>query len=287
MLTASRLNPINPIKPILALYAGCGVLRALEYMILRTDQSVFGEAFVHKLAGILLLAMAARFFMLSPRDIGFSRGAAFQKTIYGLLLGAVSFTVAYGVELFILIKSGKSPALQGYVTGYALSESRGGETGLLFLVFCIIGNIINVIMEEGVFRGLFLRLAERRYTFAAAAALSSALFGLWHIAAPARSFLDGEMNAAQAVAIAALLVLTTGVAGVKFCLLTRLSGSLWMPMADHFFNNTIINTLHVTTASGADALQTVRISIAQTLSFLWVLFLYWKTGARHKKTFRD
>ncbi len=284
MPTVSRLNPV---KPIAALYVACGVLRAAEYMILRTDQSIFGEAFVHKLAGILLMTMAARHFMLGARDIGFSKRGAFQKILYGLLIGAVSFAIAYGAELFIQTRSGHAPVLQGYVIGYTLGERPGGETGLMFLAFCLIGNIINVIMEEGLFRGLFIRLAERRYTFAAAAALSSALFGVWHIAAPARGFLDGEMNVAQAVAMAALLVLTTGVTGVKFCLLTKLSGSLWMPMADHFFNNTIVNTLHVVTASGADVLQVVRISIAQTLSFLWVLFIYRKTGARYKQTFRS
>lgn len=283
MPTLSRLNPV---KPIAALYAACGILRAAEYIILRTDQSIFGEAFVHKLAGILLLAIAAHHFMLNPRDIGFAKKAALQKTLYGLLLGAVSFAIAYGAELFIQTKSGHAPVLQGYVTGYTLGERQSGGTIWMFWAFCLIGNIINVVMEEGLFRGLFIRLAERRYTFAAAAALSSALFGLWHIAAPVRGFIGGEMNVAQAVAMAALLVLTTGVTGVKFCLLTKLSGSLWMPMADHFFNNAIVNTLHVVTASGADVLQVVRISVAQTLSFLWVLFIYHKTGARYKQTFR-
>ena len=289
MQAASHLNPINtinPIKPIVAVYVCCGVFRALEYMLLRTDQSIFGEAFVHKLAGILLLAIAVRGFRLNLCDIGFTKGSAFQKTAYGLLLGAASFVAAYGAELFILTKSGHAPALQGYVAGYMPVGNRRLETELMLLAFCITGNIINVVMEEGMFRGLFLRLAERWYAFAVAAALSSALFGLWHVAAPARSFLDGEITVAQAAVTAALLVLTTGVTGVKFCLLTRLSGSLWMPMADHFFNNTIINTLHVATALGTDDLQVMRISIAQTLSFLCVLFLYWKTGARHKQTFR-
>lgn len=283
MKTALRLRPI---KLIMALYVSCGVLRALEYMVLRTDQIVFGEAFVHKLAGILILAMTARNLAFNWRDIGFARNSAAQKTVYGLLLGAVSFAVAYGAEFFVLAVNGNAPVLQGYITGYALSGNRGRETGLLFFIVCAAGNILNVVMEEGVFRGLFIKLAERRYTFATAAALSSALFGLWHIAAPVRSLLDGEMSVEQVAVTAVLLVLTTGITGVKFCLLTRLSGSLWMPMADHFFNNTMINMLHVVTASGADMLQILRISVAQTLSFLLVLFIYWKTGARYKQTFR-
>jgi len=83
-----------------------------------------------------------------------------------------------------------------------------------------------------------------------------------------------------------MLVLTTGITGVKFCLLVKITGSLWMPMADHFINNTTINLLHVVTSPGVDELQVIRISIAQTISFLIVLFIYWKTGAHKKPTFR-
>ncbi|NLB42391.1 MAG: CPBP family intramembrane metalloprotease, partial [Clostridiales bacterium] len=131
----------------------------------------------------------------------------------------------------------------------------------------------NVVMEEGIFRGLFIKLSETRYSFFKAVVLSSVLFGIWHIAAPVGSLLDGDMSVPGAVMSALVLVLTTGITGAKFCLLTKITGSLWMPMADHFFNNTIINLLHVATTSGVDELQVIRISIAQTISFLIVLFI--------------
>jgi membrane protease YdiL (CAAX protease family) len=84
---------------------------------------------------------------------------------------------------------------------------------------------------------------------------------------------------------AIMLFITTAITGAKFCLLTKITGSLWMPMADHFFNNTIINLLHVATLSGTDEFQVIRITIAQTVSFLIVLFIYWKSGAHRKQTF--
>ena len=276
----------KPIKSILFIYTVCWVLRALEYMVLRTDQTFWGEAFVHKLAGIIILALALQYFALGWYEIGLLKKSAVKKFSSGLLLGAVSFAVAYGVEFGWLVINGDVPTLQGYVTSYAIDGNFGGETGLIFVVLCVLGNSINVVMEEGVFRGLFIRLSESRYAFGYAALLSSALFGLWHIAAPVRSLLDGKISTAQAVVMTLVLIITTGVTGLKFCLLTRLSGSLWMAMGDHFLNNTIINMLHIVTATGADVLQAMRISIAQTLSFILVLALYWKTGARYKKTFR-
>lgn len=141
-------------------------------------------------------------------------------------------------------------------------------------------------MEEGIFRGLFIRMLENGCTFLKAAFISSILFGFWHIAAPFRSLLDGEISGTGMILSAIMLILTTGITGVKFCLLTKITGSLWMAMADHFLNNTIINLLHITTSSGADEMQVIRISIAQTVSFLIVLFIYIKSRANQKITFR-
>nr|WP_216606230.1 hypothetical protein [Fusobacterium nucleatum] len=47
-------------------------------------------------------------------------------------------------------------------------------------------------------------------------------------------------------------------------------------MGDHFVNNSIINILHIVSKDGSiDKLLVMRISIAQTLSFL-IILIYFK-----------
>lgn len=280
------INRRPAIGTILWVYLLCVGFRGIEYMILRTDQTIIGEAFIHKLAGIAVLFAALGYCALRPRDIGFCQGRILENLMYGLVLGAGVYAAAYGIEYLVLRLNHSAPSLKLYVTGYSVDGNLGNRTELLFFAICIIGNIINVVMEEGIFRGLFLKLAERRYSFYMAVACSSVLFGLWHIAAPLRSFLDGERSLPGTLMMMAMLVITTGLGGVKFCLMTKITGSLWFPMADHFFNNTIINILHISTAAGADVMQTVRISAAQTVSFLLVLVFFLRGNYYRRKTFR-
>ncbi|MFT4105196.1 MAG: CPBP family intramembrane metalloprotease [Lacrimispora sp.] len=271
---------------ILFIYFICFAFRGIEYMFIRTDQSILGEAFIHKLIGIGILFVAIKYLSIGINEIGFLSQRVLKSILYGLLLGSSVYALAYGFEFFMTSMSGNTPSLKLYVTSYSVEGNLGNQTEFLFFAICIIGNIINVVMEEGIFRGLFLKLAEKKYSFHIAVIISSVLFGFWHIASPLRSFLDAERSIGGTLTMMLLLIVTTGITGAKFCLLTKISGSLWLPMADHFFNNTIINILHISTITGADELQFMRITIAQTVSFVVVLVVFCKGKFYNKKTFR-
>ncbi len=268
------MNNKKVFTSVLVIYLLCLLFRFFEYFVLRTDSSVIGEAVIHKMTGIFILILAAGFFHYSVEESGFSRTSAAVKMLIGLAFGLICFATAYLVEISILKSSGSYQGLSLYVTSYSISGNLGNQTALGFFIFCFIGNIINVIMEEGLFRGLFVRRLQERYSFLTAALISAGLFGLWHGVAPLRSFIDGESSAFGLLMNSLILILTSALVGFKFSLLTKLTGSVYMSMGEHFVNNTLTNILHVLSDSGADNFQVIRISIAQSISFILVLLAY-------------
>lgn len=264
----------NPLLSVLGIYGLCFLFRWMEYFIIRTDKTFLGEAILHKLAGIVILCISAKLLSSNLEYIGFVKSKILKNISRGLLLGISVFAVGYGAEILLTLSQGRFQSLQLYVSSYAIDRNIGNQTGMIFFIICVAGNIVNVLMEEGIFRGLFQKILQAKYSFETAVMAASLLFGLWHIIGPIRDYIDGTATMRSMAANIVMLVITSTLGGIKFAMLTKLTGSLYMAMGDHFLNNTIVNVLHVVSFTGADELMTVRISIAQTVSFLAVLLFY-------------
>ena len=266
---------LKTILAVLIIYVICFAFRALEYFVIRTDRTFFGEAFIHKLIGIGIMIAAVFIFRYRFEDIGFKTGKSFFDILKGLIFGIAVFTVAYGTEIIILAASNNLQAVEFYVTAYSVDAgTEVKRTGIFFLV-CAIGNVINVLMEEGVFRGLFQKMLSDKYKWLIAGIIASLLFGLWHIMAPLRSLIEGNKTVGGFIGESAMLIGTSALVGFKFVLMGKITGNLYMGMGDHFVNNTIVNILHVINKENeADQLQVIRISIAQSVSFIAVLIWF-------------
>ena len=266
---------LKTILAVLIIYVICFAFRALEYFVIRTDRTFFGEAFIHKLIGIGIMIAAVFIFHYRFEDIGFKTGKSFFDILKGLIFGIAVFTVAYGTEIIILAASNNLQAVEFYVTAYSVDAgTEVKRTGIFFLV-CAIGNVINVLMEEGVFRGLFQKMLSDKYKWLIAGIIASVLFGLWHIMAPLRSLIEGNKTVGGFIGESAMLIGTSALVGFKFVLMGKITGNLYMGMGDHFVNNTIVNILHVINKENeADQLQVIRISIAQSVSFIAVLIWF-------------
>ena len=270
----SVLKNNNVIKIVLSIYTICFIFRILEYFLLRTDETIIMEAIGHKIIGILILYISMKNLKISFRDIGFLGKNSFKNLLKGLAFGISMFIIAYLTEIIIISMNGKFEGLKFYVTSYDVDKNIGYQTSVIFFIICILGNIVNVVMEEGIFRGLFTSILYNKYKFIICASITSTLFGLWHVVAPIRSFIDNDMSFYGMIANIIMLVVTSTLVGFKFSLLTKMTGNLYMAIGDHFINNTITNLLHVATNMGTDELMIIRLTIAQSLSCIIVLIYY-------------
>ena len=134
------------------------------------------------------------------------------------------------------------------------------------------------------FRGMFIKMLCETKPFMTANGIAAFLFGIWHIVMQIRSYINGEMSFAVMVFLGIGYVILSGVMGIKWGLLYRITGNIWVGLGDHLFNNTVAtNMLHVVSPRGADELQIVRIMAAQLISFAFVLILYYDKNKKANK----
>ncbi|MEH2948750.1 CPBP family intramembrane glutamic endopeptidase [Sporofaciens sp. JLR.KK001] len=259
-------------------------MRFVEYFLIETDQTAIGENVLHKVVGIIILALVLKWVNLSWSDIGFQRNGFAGGILKGLLLGSACFTISYGLELAVFILQGNPAHLEIYISSFSLTGSQIKNTDFVFFLLCVLFNIINVWMEEGVFRGLFIRTLSETKPFVQANFIAAFLFGIWHIVMPIRSYIHGEMSFAAMVFMGIGYMILAGIMGIKWGLLYRITGNIWAGLGDHLFNNTVAaNMLHVISAKGTDELQIVRIMAAQIISFVFVLIIHYYKNRKGRK----
>ena len=266
----------NTVKTCLLLFCLLLLVHGFEAIVLRMDETFFGENFINKLFGILVVWIMLRRLNWSWSDIGFARTGFAKGVSLGLLLAAASFLISYTVEILILKSQGNEVRFGFFTTGFSLAGDAEIHMGAGFILMCILFNIINVVMEEGTFRGLFFRIVSLDHPFRFALLFQALLFGVWHIITPLHNLIDGDINLLSFIGLSIGYVILAGMMGVKWGLMVRMTGSLYAGMADHFFNNCIAtNLLHVTTENGVDELMIVRVMLAQLVSFA-VVMIIWK-----------
>jgi hypothetical protein len=277
--------PVFLVGFFLVLYA----FRLMDSFLLRTDQGPLGELFTHKIIGIALMIAAALFLRLKPADIGFKWNLLPRGLLVGTAIAAPAYITAYVVEILIAALQGKSPSLRLYGTAYNILGNTALGGGLRIILAIIMGNIINVTMENSIFSGVMITVAEKRHSFFIANGFySSFLFGLWHSIMPLRNFVDGEQSLTGAVLAALLLFGSSFIFSVQTGMqFKQANSSLWDGMVVHFINNASVNLIHVVFADGdgIESNPTMRIAIAQTIMFIVVAVRYfgWKRAADYRR----
>ena len=171
-------------------------------------------------------------------DLGLGRGDVGAGLRYG--------AGAFGLVLLVLIVAAVIPATNGF-----LHDSRAQISGgrLLYGVGVSIV-LFTAIPEEFAFRGVLLGSALRLWGPWRASLITSALFGLWHIAPTLHTMSDNRAVSGLSATVGGQVLLVLGsiavtfVAGLAFCWLRLRSRSLIAPVMAH----AAINGLALTVA---------------------------------------
>ena len=145
----------------------------------------------------------------------------------GLRVGALAAAVDVGVVVGV----GLAPPTRGAFADEAVAATPVGTLVRRGVLDIPVGT---AVYEEVVFRGVLLALADRHLPPAAATAVVSAGFGLWHVLPTLRDV--GQRPAAAGAprwVVVAGTVAATAAAGVGFTWLRRRSGSVLAPALAH------------------------------------------------------
>ena len=157
----------------------CLLVHAIEVLFIRTDETFFAECFINKVFGIFLLFILLKFWQKNWNYIGFVKEKFLFNCLKGFGICILFYTIGFAVEFLIFILQGKAFYLEFFVTGFSLTGNVVKQTGLGFVLMCIFFNIINVWMEEGLFRGFFIKYLGEQISQKKALYFSAFLFGLW------------------------------------------------------------------------------------------------------------
>jgi uncharacterized protein len=175
-----------------------------------------------------LLVAIGRAAGVSARDLGLSRHTAGR----GLAVGAaVAAVIGAGIALGAAL-----PLTQGWFEDERVADvDTPGELAYQALVRIPLGT---ALLEELAFRGVLLALLARIRPVATAVAVSSALFGLWHIRPTLGTLAANDVTGAwsQAGGVTGA-VIVTAIGGVLFCALRLGARSLLAPMVVHAATN--------------------------------------------------
>lgn len=211
---------------VLALAAVLWGWSAVSDLLLGTDGYV-----LRNLVATGALLGVARQVGMRARDLGLSR----DRVVSGLRVGGVAVGVVLAALTLGVVAGDRLGPL-----GALLHDDRAAlpTSALLYAVLVRIP-VGTVVFEEVAFRGVLDAACERVWRPLPAAAVSAAVFGLYHVPPTMVALRENAIAPLSATGLGSLTgaVAATSVAGALFTWLRRRSGSLVAPMLAHIATN--------------------------------------------------
>jgi membrane protease YdiL (CAAX protease family) len=182
----------------------------------------------------------------------------------------IALAVGYGVEFILQVQRQAHPSLQFA----AIDPKAGVSGGVVFARWLLAGNLINAFMEEGLFRGVMIRLFGRALSLPQANWLQSFLFAAWHLPWVLKGFQTGELKTPGEVAFGVIgNFVPQLVLGLVWGYLYLKTNNLWACWIAHTLTNSAVNFIHVKTADGLDRGLAVRMATFAVVMVLGTLLI--------------
>jgi len=249
-------------------------IRMIEIFVLRLDE-IWGEVFISKLLGFLIIIGYLYMVKRKPSDIGLHFHNLLKSISIALIIMTLSIALSYLVEWIYLTGRGMHPSLLFAPLSYAIDSEYAMEGGLLFGLWLFFGNLVNSLMEEGLFRGVMITHFRVNLSFWKANFLQAFLFGIWHIVWPIKSYIMEQMSAQEAIFTSVGYIFSSGLIALVWGYLFLKTGSLWTPWLAHTLSNSVMNLLHTVTVQGFDTGFLLRMSILPIIALSTLPIINW------------
>ena len=153
-----RIALEQPIVTSLVLLVIAFFFKWVDTFVLRLDERL-GEIILCKALGFVMVIVFVWACGRKLQDIGLHSRQLGPSLLIGIVITVIALIVSYVVEFVVQLP--KQP-----VVHLAAIEPKAGVTGGLgFVIWMLFGNLVNSFMEEGLFRGVMIRLFRVRLSF--------------------------------------------------------------------------------------------------------------------------
>lgn len=259
----------HPLVTCLILLVIALFFRLIDIFILKLDEKL-GEIILSKFLGAILVILFLKMTGWGIKSIGFHTQSLYKGLFIGAAITLFALALGYLIEYVIYYSSGSNPKLYFAAT----DPKTGASGGVFFGLWLILGNFINSFMEEGLFRGLILKLLSGKYSFSQANWIQSFLFGGWHLPWVIKGAQLGQFKGLAGLAFGTaanfvpqlLMGFVWGYSYLK-------TNSLWTPWISHTLTNTTLNLLHIKTENGLDSGIAIRMMVYVIVMVLGILLI--------------
>ncbi len=274
-------NPKAKTLPdVMSMFFSMFIALCIDLFLIRTDLTVLGDTVFMSVCGLIILFLYMKASKESVRVFGVSkrRSKITAGALYGSIFALVPLAFVSVVECAYLATTDITMLDVKLNTPNMIhADTEGGFTpglaSMIYLLTCFIG----VFFKEIFFRGFLLKKINKAAGFTKANILQSVLymaFVLPYIIRSVPTWLsEGKFDLKTVVLIIVFCIVHEFFAGIKWGLMTRVSGSTYMAIVDHYLY-TFLSVGLFLTSQHTTVTYLIRIMSIQFISFVLVAIYY-------------